>query len=142
VSGDLGPDRERDLHVGLVEGDGEDGTRQLYLDGLSPYARIFDEYSEAWEKNAEYNKAFLMNQQNWLNDRLRAKGHVFLNEVYDRLGLERTPAGQIVGWVWNGDYDNYIEFDLFNPKNEPFLSGRENSVVLDFNVDGPIQNLI
>lgn len=138
LSGDAGSDNQLAIRDDVVN----DDLALINPQGGSVYARFFDEYSTRWERHSEYNKIFLKNQQSYLNDILRARGHVFLNEVYDRLGLDRTPAGQIVGWLWNSEYDNYIEFDLDNPNNEPFMSGRENSVYLDFNVDGPIQGLI
>lgn len=76
-----------------------------------------------------------------LNQRLALKGHVFLNEVYDKLGIERTPEGQIVGWVYDKG-SGYIDFGLDSPESDTFMSGKERSVWLDFNVDGPILDLI
>lgn len=109
--------------------------------GGSPYARFFDESSTQWRRGPDYNKTFLLGQQSYLNDLLHHRGHVFLNEVYDRLGLERTPAGQIVGWVLaNGD--DYIDFGLERQEARRFFNGLDNSVLLDFNVDGGIHELI
>ena len=113
----------------------------------SMYARYFDEYSSRkWSVEPEYNFAFLSCQQNYANDMLKARGHVFLNEVYDWLGFERTKAGQVVGWVLNGDGDNFIDFGLFDEQfkdvNDFFANGREGSILLDFNVDGIIYDKI
>lgn len=109
--------------------------------GLSPYARFFDETSDNWVKNPEYNRLFLQSQQNYANDMLHARGHVFLNEVYDMLGLERSQAGSVVGWVLNKDGDNFVDFGIFRGDSErvrEFVNGRERSILLDFNVDGVI----
>lgn len=107
----------------------------------SPYARFFDETSVNWTKTPEYNLLFLRGQQDWANDRLRAHGHLFLNEVYDGLGLTRSQSGQIVGWKWNEGGDNYVDFGLYqigDECNRAFVNGIEHTVLLDFNVDGPI----
>jgi hypothetical protein len=108
----------------------------------SVYARFFDPTSTSWNKNPDYNFVFLRSQQNWANDLLKIRGHVFLNEVYDMLGLERSKAGSVVGWILIGDYrDNYIDFGLFDGDDQAardFVNGREGSVLLDFNVDGVI----
>ena len=87
---------------------------------------------------------YLKAQQNSFNDLLRARGHVFLNEVYDGLGLERSQAGAVVGWVL-GDGDNYVDFGIFDgdkPRARDFVNGLEASILLDFNVDGVIYDLI
>ena len=111
----------------------------------SPYAKFFDSSCPNWENSPEYNYTFLINVQNKFNERLRAKGHVFLNEVYDVLGLPRTAAGAVVGWIYNGDGDNKIDFDLDNANSEAtrrFVNGLENVYLLDFNVDGVIYDKI
>lgn len=113
--------------------------------GISQYAKVFDDASPKWQPNAEMNLVFLKNQQNWFNDRLHIVGNVFLNEVYDALGLPRTQAGAIVGWVDNGDGDGYIDFGIYsiqNQENRDFINGYEDSIFLDFNVDGVIYDLI
>lgn len=113
----------------------------------SQYARLFSEGLDDWEPNAELNMIFLRGQQNWLNQRLAAKGHVFLNEVYDALGMERSKLGQMVGWVYgNPEGDNFIDFGLYdeegNERIRDFVNLKENSILLDFNVDGIIYDLI
>lgn len=113
----------------------------------SVYARFFDPYSTSWSKEPEYNLVFLRCQQNYANDLLRARGHVFLNEVYDMLGISRSKAGAVVGWVLskNGETDNYINFGIFdgdNDKARDFVNGREGAILLDFNVDGVIYDKI
>lgn len=107
----------------------------------SPYARFFDESSRNWSKTPEYNLLFLRAQQDAANDRLRAYGFLFLNEVYESLGLERSQAGQSVGWKQNGDGDGFVDFGLYNigdECNRAFVNIIEPTVLLDFNVDGVI----
>lgn len=119
-------------------------TFQYDRDGLSIYAVFFDEYSTRWQKEPGYNQMFLSARQNWFNDKLHARGHVFLNEVYDELGLPRTQAGAVVGWI-DGNGDNYIDFGLNDGRTEAareFVLGQERSILLDFNVDGVIYDKI
>ena len=112
---------------------------------LSDYARWFDEGSVAWTKDSEYNLMFLKYQQNHCCDMLRAKGKLFLNEVYDLLGLPRSKAGQVIGWVYdekNPIGDIFVDFDIYHERNADFINGCSNKSILDFNIDGNILNLL
>lgn len=109
----------------------------------SIYARFFDSSSMSWDKEPEYNLIFLKCQQNYANDLLRSRGHVFLNEVYDMCGIPRSKAGAVVGWVLSldGSTDDFINFGVFDGKREvvrDFVNGMEGAILLDFNVDGVI----
>lgn len=123
-----------------------DGSSGLGSDMPSMYARFFDEGSTQWMKTPEYNLTFLKCQQNFANDMLISRGHVFLNEVYDMLGIPRSQAGAIVGWCLNSkDSDHYIDFGIYNINregNRDFVNGINNSILLDFNVDGIIYDII
>lgn len=114
----------------------------------SQYSIVFDDGNTGWDPDPELTKYFLIQQQNWANERLKARGHLFLNEVYDMLGVKRTKAGAQVGWVYdekNNTGDNYIDFGIFDinkPKACDFVNGLEKVIILDFNVDGVILDLI
>ena len=113
----------------------------------SEYAKFFDDGNTGWTKDPEYNLMFLRRQQDWANELLRSKGHLFLNEVYDMLGIPRTQAGQVVGWIYdekNPNGDNYVDFGIYNNNegNRNFVNGLERTILLDFNVDGVIYDLI
>lgn len=145
-----GEEEDRELRFPLQEGLSTDTGETLELAVLSDaheesmYARFFDEENRNWNTGDEYNLLFLKCQQNWANDKLRSRGHVFLNEVYDCVGLSRTAAGAVVGWVLNDGGDNYIDFGIFD-EHGAFLTGingRNGSILLDFNVDGVIWNKI
>lgn len=137
-------DREMRYETEVVaEGSGKSKKTHVRIaqDGASVYAVFYDEHSLNWSRDPEINKIFLKNKQNYLNDLLRARGHVFLNEVYQELGLPHTKAGAIVGWIIGEDGDNYIDFGVFDPdrnRARDFVNGREGSILLDFNVDGVI----
>ena len=110
----------------------------------SDYARFFDIGNPNWEKDSEYNLMFLKRQQAHANDKLKANGYLFLNEVYDMLGIPKSKAGQVVGWIYdpeNGSGDNYVDFGIYNVNREAardFVNGYERTILLDFNVDGNI----
>lgn len=118
------------------------------LDGVSEYARFFDCGNTGWEKDAEYNLMFLRKQQEYANELLRHKGYLFLNTVYDMLGIPQSRAGQVVGWVYdekNKKGDNYVDFGIYNinrEANRDFVNGYEPTILLDFNVDGPINYVL
>lgn len=115
----------------------------------SEYAVVYDCGNTGWCKDPEANRVFLQRQQNYANDKLRTEGHLFLNDVYKMLGFAKTAAGQQVGWIYdekNPNGDNYVDFGIFDvvhkPENARFINGYERSIILDFNVDGPILHLI
>lgn len=118
------------------------------LDNISEYARFFDAASKNFAKDPEYNMMFLRRQQDYANEMLKSRGHLFLNEVYDLLDIPRSKAGQVVGWVYdkNGNTkgDNYIDFGLYrnDQGTRRFVNGLEYNILLDFNVDGVIYDII
>ena len=118
------------------------------LDNISEYARFFDASSSDFAKDPEYNMMFLRRQQDYANEMLKSRGHLFLNEVYDLLDIPRSKAGQVVGWVYdkNGNTkgDNYVDFGLYrnDQGTRRFVNGLEYNILLDFNVDGVIYDII
>lgn len=147
VKEEIGEERELAIHRGVttevVEIDGKkEKIKVTDPNAWSPYARIFDEWNVNWQKDAEHNRIFLQCQQKYANDMLRARGHVFLNDVYDALGMERSRAGAVVGWIIDGDGDGYIDFGLFEARSARFINNQERSIILDFNVDGVVYNKI
>lgn len=103
----------------------------------SDYAVYFDNKSRNYETNQDYNYMFLKAQQQFANDKLQTRGHLFLNEVLDDLDLPRTSAGQIVGWTKDGP-DGYVNFRIVEVDRETEDGRHEPSLLLDFNVEGNI----
>lgn len=112
----------------------------------SPYSALFGPDNPNWNPTPEYNLLFLKAQQNYLNDLLNARGHVFLNDVLDQLGMYRRPEAAVVGWLKGGAGDGYIDFGIFNDdmteRVYEWVIGREESVLLNFNPDGTIWDKI
>ena len=114
----------------------------------SDYARFFDDGCTGWTKDPEFNLMFLKNQERFANDLLKSRGQVLLNEVYDMLGIPRSKAGMVVGWLYdekNPTGDNHIDFGIYDGYTEAsrnFVNGYERTIILDFNVDGNIYELM
>lgn len=147
----IGADEERELRRGVsrkvVEEDGEKRAkfeRKVDMMNLSPYAREFDQSNLNWVFVNDQNLFWLRAQENYANDRLKSKGFLFLNDVYDQLGIPRSSEGQLVGWMADGP-DGYVSFDLPEKGGEEELDylywGRP-SIMIDFNVDGVIYDKI
>ncbi len=107
--------------------------------GLSPSHAFFDEYSSSFSKDPESNRTFLMLQQNVWNLKLKSRGHVFLNEVLESLGLPHTSYGAIMGWTWDGreheKKDGWIDFGMYEARCHDFWDENEPRILLNFNVD-------
>lgn len=113
----------------------------------SDYARFFDESNRYWSKSPFANLTFLKQVMNEENDKLRSRGYLFLNEVYDDLGFMPTKMGQVLGWIYdsseNAPGDGFVDFgiyDIHNREKRRFVNGDERSILLDFNFDGDISN--
>lgn len=135
----------------IVNEDGSEVVEKKMIDVVdntlgSEYAVFFDDGCIGWTKNPEFNKKFLLDQQRYANDLLKTRGHVFLNEVYDMIGIPRTQAGQVVGWIYdNPNGDGFIDFGIFDihrEANRNFVNGYERTIMLDFNVDGNIWEMM
>lgn len=141
--------KAKEVEETIVDENGNETTVKKTVNSADPnarseYAILFDKNCSGWDSTPEYLEFFLNSQQNWANDRLRGKGHLLLNEIYDELGVERTAACCVVGWIYkpdddNEDGDNYVEFDV-----EPVYddNGNKTAMIIDFNVDGVIYDKI
>ena len=140
VRDEFGEEKEKAIYQGcLLDSDEIDEANKTgqVVNHASPYGRFFERNNINWVNNMELNRLFIQCAQNHANHRLSAYGHVFLNEVYDALGLERTSAGAVVGWIKDSaNGDGHIDFGLWDPTNIDFINGNANGCFLDFNVDG------
>lgn len=154
--------KAKEIETTYIDKNGKEKTKKETVlevgnpsQGISEYARFFDEWTSCdHRKDPEYNLMFLRRQQDYANEVLKTRGHLFLNEVYDMLGIPRTKAGQVVGWIYNEkdpSGDNYVDFGIYDLSNLSdsqkerkiaFVNGNEYSILLDFNVDGTIYDKI
>ena len=145
--------KAKEIEETVTDENGETKTVKKTVEVAGPimpsqYAKFYDDGCKYWQKDAEYNLMILRQTQEYFNKKLQTEGHVFLNDVYEELGIQKTKAGQIVGWVYDPtdpNRDCHIDFgiyDLHNEKARDFVNGYERTILLDFNVDGPIVDLL
>jgi len=151
---DLGVEKELEYYHGTIEQTvdtvdskgkvvGQETVKVLDPEGASPYSYYFSEKDRLYDADPGYNHNWMVNQEKWANLRLQTRGHIFLNEVLELLGLEPTPAGQVVGWLRDNSKtggDGYVSFGF--DRDGEFVAGYKQDVWLDFNVDGPIMEYI
>ena len=110
----------------------------------SPYSRFYDAGCCGWSRDASANLLYLKNVQAYFNDRLRIRGYVFLNEVYEYLNLPIIQEGQYIGWYYDPNDENLhncVDFgiyDIHDARKRDFVNGYETVILLDFNIDGNI----
>jgi hypothetical protein len=151
----VGPELEREIYNGAVGRYEEDPDHKgeyklkakydekLHGSFLQPF---FDESNDNWTQDPTANKMFLTGVQAHMNRLLQIRGHVFLFEVYDALGLPRRSETIPTGWLYdNPDGDGYVDFGFMtdpSPQASLFRNGGERSVRLNFNIDGVIWDKI
>lgn len=113
------------------------------VNDISPYGVIFDDTNVNWSADEDLAMLHLKCQQQYANDILNTRGHIFLNEVYKMLGFPHTPAGAVTGWV-KGNGDDFVDFNIFDGMFEgEDQNGRTvTKWALDFNVDGVMYDKI
>ena len=102
----------------------------------SIYARKFDKNSKSWTDDRDFNKKYLKGIEIFYNTLLRARGYVFLRDIYEELGFPIDQKSIVVGWFYdsgNAFVDNYIDFNIDGSDEGP-------DFWLDFNVDGNIMD--
>jgi hypothetical protein len=139
----IGEDREKEVYyaatpVELAQ-DTPNGPKKIYGTApgqRSPYSQMFDDNNPNFQESATFNEHFFRIQGELLTNKLRSQGHLFLNEVYDRLGLPRTATGSECGWL-SGSKNSDDFVDIIAIPMHDF----HGSYMLDFNAAGYIVNM-
>lgn len=120
-------------------------TANVAEPSLDDYTLYFDGACKNSEESMDYNLMFLRSQQQLANDKLKADGYLFLSDIYDALGIKKTKMSQTVGWIYkpdgNKNGDNFVDFGTV-VTNRATDDGYEEVILMNFNVDGPILDLI
>ena len=107
---------------------------------FSQYAKVFDETNPNYTGERKTDLMFLKCNEHYLNDLLRLRNKVLLNEAYNTLGFKREEIYRTVGWLYaetNQIGDNFVDFGI---DYEYLSSHLEEPIVVDFNVDGKVAN--
>ena len=131
-----GEDVDRSLRYGLPS---EDTEGPIACDG---FMCRFDASSVYWEDDDAENLRFIRERQRVANNMLRSKGYLFLNDVYQMLGVKKTAAGQSVGWLYDGAFhgNSTVVITVLEAGGE-IQNGAVrpgHTMLLDFNVEGDI----
>lgn len=112
--------------------------------GNDPYNRVFDQNSTtAWEPDLSINRMFLKQQQQFAQQLLNRRGHLWLSEVYSALGFPESDISRVTGWkvrnLPDGSRDiPFVDFGLDKPHPDDWKYTKEGAVYLDFNCQGLI----
>lgn len=116
----------------------------------SGFSIVFDAGDPGWDPTPDACMHYLELIQRTATDRLRSKGYLTLNEVYEMFGHPATKAGLVNGWVFKKDSvgDNEVSFFLENIYREIRAAENEGTTlynrgyIVDFNIDGYIYDQI
>lgn len=147
VREELGEEKEREIYFGEktieVEENGQKVRKKVLVDGEhvgSPYRFRYDQTNDNWSGFHDTNLSRVIMVQNMYNDILKTRGHVFLNQVLETLGIEHTQAGAVTGWIYDphNDRNDGVKRDSFIEFNIRDYQAEYGYILLDMNVDGTI----
>lgn len=117
-----------------------DDDIKMYAEGASPYSMLWGPRSDVWDDVDLYRQNYIVQCVTTLNNQLRDKGVIFLNDVATMFGLKKRQAWQFVGWKWTGPDDDYkIDLKPITVKTRNQETGEiDELVVLTPNVDGVV----
>lgn len=156
VADKIGEDQEKEIRYNIhteeveEEVENEKGEKKVEKKTVktmeetlhSPYSRFYADGCDGWSKDVGANLITLNSKEQFLNKRLQIRGYLFLNEVYELLGMPPIREGQYLGWYYEpGKHESKVDFGIFDCHDIlkcDFVNGFENTVLLDFNIDGNI----
>jgi hypothetical protein len=72
----------------------------------------FDKQSAAATKNREFKIAYIRHVEQYINDLLERKGYVYLNTIYENLGIEWDPFLENTVYIYDRENPRLIMFDV------------------------------
>lgn len=155
VKDTYGVDIEKELFHGVKKSTkeeekiNENGEREIVESTESKAEKDFSDDSDycvvfsretaplTWQNSYAANKTFIRATLKHAQYILDTKGYIFLNDIYEALGMPRTTTGSVVGWMLDDEGDNFIDADL-QPYNYEDVFKDEPNFILNFNCQGLI----
>ncbi len=105
----------------------------------SAFGFVLDRTNPNWDDNINLLFLMLQGRQIALNDALKSKGHLFLNEAREIFDLPAVPEGQVVGWVDNGQLGDQVLFGVtekaWEDQKKMYAEGKIDSLLIEFNIN-------
>lgn len=97
---------------------------------------LFDETtSDLWQRSVVYNVDLLSLCEHNLNELLRAKGHLFVNNALEELHMAPIQSGQDNGWYYDPKVEHKIVLTTYVLEDN-------SGIWIDFNIDGDIRHCL
>lgn len=104
----------QDIEKTVIDEDGNEKTvteakKVAEADGVcAPFTVLFDERSMFFKGDVDYNESFIIGRESILNDQLRVKGFLGVNDVMAALDLPKLKKYRNAGWIYNKDTQDTI----------------------------------
>jgi hypothetical protein len=83
---------------------------------------VFDEKSSFWSDNRDYNLLFIRTQEMYINDIIRYRGYIYLNQICEILGVEWNTEEENLCVIKDSDSRvTFIESETFYQPNNSLL---------------------
>jgi len=110
------PTNEATMTVVNEDGEQEDVMAQIRKDIPSTHGVWYDQSSEYVIDDHAYNMQYIRSCEESLQLKMFGTGWLRMNEVLDKLGMERTRAGELLGWSTAQDFS--MDLTVTNVYNE------------------------
>lgn len=131
-----GEDADKEMRFGINPDADESEESKTETTALIPARTrfIFDETtSDLWQKSLVYNIDFLSLTEHNANELLRAKRHLFVNDILEMMHMDPIQSGQDNGWVYDPMIEHKIVFTTYT-------TGDNSGIWFELNIDGDIRH--
>ena len=114
----------------------EESDEQKEVTALLPARTrfIFDETtSDLWQKSLAYNMDLLSYTEHNANELLRAKRHLFVNDILEMMHMDPIQSGQDNGWTYDPMIEHKIVFTTYT-------TGDNSGIWFELNIDGDVRH--
>ena len=101
----------QDAETGDIDYELPEALDTLPEEGLN---RFFDATSRFWDKSPDINLMTVKLKQKEANTKLRARGYMTLNDVFNIFDLPKSKMGQYIGWIYDPNKECQIIVDIYN----------------------------